>query len=105
MATKTDVSSRIERSLIATLAEVEDLPALATEWDTLAEGVRASLSLEWDHLMADYLTELDEYFRAGQMTSDQPTRYRALLCKLKAALPIIEQLNLYRPPVALDGAG
>lgn len=52
--------------------------------------------------MADYLTELDAQYRSGQMTSDQQARYREVLRQLKEALPIIKQLNLYRPPVPLE---
>ncbi len=66
------------------------------------ESEQVSLSLDWAHLMADYLTELDEYFRGGQLTRDQEERYRSLLGKLKDVRPIIQQLRLYPPPVALD---
>ena len=102
MATQAVIATRIERSLHALLAEAEDLPCTAEEWDQLADGERASVSLDWAHLMADYLTELDQYYRAGTMTPDQQVRYRAVLCKLKAVLPIIERLDFYRPPVSLD---
>jgi len=73
------------------------------EWETLAGWNRASISLDWDHLMADYLAELDEYAHHGQMSLDQQVRYQALLRALQAVLPIIERLNFYRPPVALEG--
>jgi hypothetical protein len=65
-------------------------------------GERASVSLDWDHMMADYLTEVDEYWRAGQLTDAQAARYADLRRKLREALPLIEKLNFYRPPVPLD---
>ena len=103
MATTTEISGRVERSLGALLAEVEDLPNVSAEWDQWTEGNRVSYSLDWDHLMADYLTELDGHHRAGDLTPDQQARYLELLQKLKATLPIIHHLNLYPPTVPLDG--
>ncbi len=102
MAATTEISGRIERNLGALLAEVEDLPNVSAEWDQWTEGNRVSYSLDWDHLMADYLTELDGYYRAGDLTPDQQARYFELLLKLKARLPMIHHLNLYPPPVPLD---
>ena len=102
MATTTEISGRIERRLRALLAEVEDLPNVSAEWDQWSEGNQVSYSLDWDHLMADYLTELDGYYRAGDMTPDQQARYYELLRKLEANLPIIRCLNLFPPPIPLD---
>ncbi|MBI3979721.1 MAG: hypothetical protein HY331_16190 [Chloroflexi bacterium] len=102
MATTTRIDKRIERSLHAVTAETDDLPTVAAEWASLSDGERAAVSLDWDHLMADYLTELDEYYRSGEMTLIQQVRYRELLRKLKEALPIITRLNFYPPPVSLE---
>jgi len=96
------VNARIERSLHAILAETEDLPDLLSEWDSLPDWNQYSVKLDWAHLMADYLTELHEFARTGQMSAEQQARYQVLRRALQAALPIIERLNLYRPPVALD---
>ncbi len=102
MVATAKIASRISRYLQAILANVEDLPVLAKEWEMLPDGERASDALQWDHLMADYLTELDEHYRAGRMTSPQQACYQDLLSKLKEAIPIIQKLNLYRPPVPLE---
>jgi hypothetical protein len=102
MVTTAAVSQRIESGLTLVCGDVLALPDFAQKWCHLAEGVRASLSLEWDHSMADYLTELDEFYRAGRMTPEQADRYRVLLGQLKESLPIIRQLNFYPPPVSLD---
>ena len=102
MVAKADVIGRIERSLTTVLAETRELPTIEKEWATLPDGNRASFGLEWDHWMADYLPDLHAHFCAGDMTPDQEDRYRRLLRELAAAMPIIERLNLYRPPVPLD---
>lgn len=103
MAAQTGVAARVEAFLDVVLAETRELPTVQEEWEMLPDGNRASFSLEWDHLMADYLTELHRHYCAGQMMPDQQQRYRTLLRELRVALPIIERLNLYRPPVPLDG--
>lgn len=102
MAATAAVATRVNHFLDALVANVGDLPALAEEWEALPEGDRVSTALHWDHLMADYLVELDEYYRRGEMTSDQQARYRELLAKLKDAAPLIRQLKLYPPPVPLN---
>ncbi|MCX6023508.1 MAG: hypothetical protein NTZ05_17605 [Chloroflexi bacterium] len=78
------------------------MPDLLEEWDTLEQHAQVSESLSWSHLMADYLTELDQHYRAGEMPPEQASRYRDLLCKLKDALPIIGQLQFWRPQVSLE---
>lgn len=100
MVTEATTQQRIAIGLDALIASVEDLPEIVEEWKQLAEGERVSWSLDWAHLMADYLTELHEYYRADQMALNQRARYLDLLRKLKEAMPLIERLNLYRPPVA-----
>ena len=94
--------NRIERGLSLVSSDVQALPEYVEQWGSLEEGPRVTLSLEWDHSMADYLTELDEYYRAGQMAAEQATRYRDLLARLKEALPLVDQLSFWRPLVCLD---
>lgn len=102
MATETTREERIELRLNALLASVADLPDIAEEWCALGDAERTSLSLDWDHLMADYLTELDIDYEDGKMAGGQQTRYRQLLRKLKEIMPIIQRLDWYRPTIALD---
>ena len=97
MAAKTEIAGRAERDLTAVLLFNRDLPEILAEWDELADGERASLSLEWDHLMGSYLTELEEYRRAGALSEEQEGSYRQLREELEENLPIIERLNFYRP--------
>lgn len=101
MATTTEVTARVDRGLRSLLTEVADLPNLAAEWERLSDGERASIALDWDHLMATYLPELDRLYRSHEMNVEQQARYRTLLHTLHDALPIIERLALFRPPVAL----
>jgi hypothetical protein len=101
MATTTGIAERIEVGLRAVLAEVEDLPTVGEDWATLPDGNRASIALDWAHLMADYFPELEEAYRSDEMTLEQRSRYRTLRAKLRAASPMIERLRLYRPPVPL----
>lgn len=101
MVATTGVAQRIESGLRAVLAEVADLPTTAAEWNTLPDENRASFALDWSHLMADYLAELDRYHGSGAMSPDQQMRYRELLCKLKETLPTIQRLNLYAPSIPL----
>jgi hypothetical protein len=80
-------------------ANVDDLPELAAEWAELPQEVQVTLSLQWAHLMADYLTELGEHYRSGAMPGKQRGCYVALLEKLRAKRPLVEQLRLYPPPI------
>lgn len=99
MAATTAIESRIESGLALVEGDISALPEWASQWEGLDEGTQVSLSLEWTHSMADYLTELDEHYQGGQMTPSQQARYRELLDNLGTALPTIDQLRLYRPPV------
>ena len=93
----------IESRLTLVTGDIRALAGLELEWGQLDESVQVSLSLEWAHSMADYLVELDEKYRAGDMMPSQRERYHALLGEIKDALPIIARLNLCQPMVNLDG--
>ena len=104
MPAKTVTDQRIEIGLEPLRLMLGDLPEVAEEWPHLGDGERASWTLDWDQLMGSYLTLLEEYYRAGGMTADQQRRYQELLRELQEALPLIERLNLYPPPVLPRGA-
>ena len=101
MTAETETAARADRDLRVVLLSNRDLPEILEEWDDLADGERASLSLEWDHLMGSYLVELEKCRRAGELSAAQEDSYRRLKEELKANLPVIERLGLYRPPVEL----
>jgi hypothetical protein len=102
MVARTNVSQRIDIQLHAIESAVSDLPEIVDEWDELPDGERASLSLDWDHLMGSYLIMLDQFREDGEMTVKQTRRYHTLLQRLSDSSPLIERLNFYRPPVSLD---
>ena len=102
MVTTPAVVRRLDRDLASLKSFLDDFPILLDQWDDLEEGPRVTLSLEWDHLMADYLTELDEFYRAGHMTPEQIDQYRDLLSQLKESLPLVDRLSFWRPPVSLE---
>jgi len=81
---------------------LDDLPEVARDWPQMSDAERASWSLDWDQVIGGDVRLLERQRRSDQMTPDQQARYRDLLCKLKEALPIIERLGLYRPPVQLE---
>jgi hypothetical protein len=101
MAAPATVSARIDRSLSALSAELADLPTLAAEWDTLTDANRASVALDWDHLLADYLAELEDHYRADAMSPGQRETYRDLRRKLAAARPTLARLRFWPLPVPL----
>ncbi len=102
MAATTKLSTNLDRTLYGLAAELRDLPELAAEWDNLSDSQRVTTALDWDHLMASYLTEVEQAYRAGELTDEQRERYRLLRRQLREALPLFEQLNLFRPTVPLE---
>lgn len=97
MATPTAIGSRVDHFLHAIWAELDDLPHTLQQWPTREDWQRAEFALEWPHLMADYLADLEEHCQSGAMSEPQRARYRELLVRLQAAMPIIERLDLRRP--------
>ena len=97
MATKDEMAEPADRAIEAVSLTNRDLPEILEEWDDLADGERASLALDWDHMMADYLPEIVRYHRAGVLSEGQEEAYERLRAELEENLPIIEKLNFYRP--------
>jgi len=102
MAAPTTTDERIAIGLESLRLTLGDLSEVAGEWTRLNDGERASWSLDWDQLMATYLPLLERSYRSGAMTPDQQACYREILRQLKEALPLIERLQLYPPPVPLE---
>ena len=104
MAAPATTDERIAIGLESLRLTLGDLSEVAGEWTQLNDGERASWSLDWDQLMATYLPLLERSYRSGAMTPDQQVRYGEVLRQLKEALPLIQRLQLYPPPVPLDEA-
>ena len=83
---------------------LEELSDAAKRWDIMPDWEQADWSLEWDQFMNALEHVLSPAFDGGTMSIDQRLRYQALLVGLQAGLPLIQQLNLTRPPVSLDAA-
>ncbi len=77
-------------------AEIDDLPELAEDWNSLSENNNVSYLLEWHNEMGK-LKFLARAHQSGDMTPTQQVRYKALLAKLKEYQPIIERLELSVP--------
>jgi len=101
MATETAVKDRVDHELEDLEAEVSFLPELAKDWEKEHRVTQISATLEWSNLMGG-LKFLDWAFHSSQMTLEQRGRYRALLRKLKEALPTIKKLGFTVPSVSLD---
>jgi hypothetical protein len=74
MATTSSLTSRIDRELDALLAELRDLPNVVQEWDDLSDATRASVTLDWDHLLIDVLRSVEHHARCRELNDDQQRR-------------------------------
>jgi hypothetical protein len=101
MATTADVTELNEVSLTGIEKETAFLRDLAARWPELPSDIQTSWELEWSEMMR-YLETLDAAYRSGLLTAGQQTRYRELLRQLRAALPVIDELEFERPTVPLD---
>lgn len=102
MVASSKAETKVATGLKILRADIGDLETLGHEWDSLDEAEQVAWSLDWDQVMGTYLPLLDEAYRAGRMTAKQAGAYHHALRNLKAAMPIIERLNLSRPSVSLD---
>lgn len=99
--TKADIEERISQKIDFLLYAVKDLHEIAAEWDKASDQDRVADSLYWDQYMGTYLVELEDLAKAGKLSGQQRERYAQLKSKLREAMPLIEELNFYRPPVEL----
>jgi hypothetical protein len=74
MATTSTLTTRIDRELNALLAELRDLPNVAREWDTLSATTRASVALDWDHLLIDILRSVEHRAQRRELNDEQQRR-------------------------------
>lgn len=101
MVATPEVISRIDDYLWAINAGVESLPDWARDWPEQSSENHAIVGYEWTELMVE-LDLLSEVYRAAQMSAMQRTRYLALVNNVRAALPILQQLALSPPRLALN---
>jgi hypothetical protein len=104
MAPPVEVSERITLEIDVISKALADLPSILEDQEKgdLGENERIALSQEWGADMGTIEVVLDPAYRSSQMTSEQAERYRALLQKLREALPIIARLGFPKPRVSLE---
>lgn len=95
------MTDRVDISLHAIAAYVEDLPELVEDWPEMGEGEKASLEMEWSEL-ASRTRLMEERLVAGELTAEQEERYRAIKARLRENMPHLEALRLDPPKVPLD---
>lgn len=101
MATAAEVLTRVPGYFEDIGAELDFLPELAEQWESESIHTRLDYMLEWDELM-DRLTILDQAYRSDIMTPAQQDQFDALLRKFRALHPVIQRLELYVPPIAVE---
>jgi hypothetical protein len=74
MATTSTLTTRIDRELNALLAELRDLPTVVREWDALSDATRASVALDWDHLLIDILRSVEHHAQRHELNAEQQHR-------------------------------
>jgi hypothetical protein len=98
MVTSPELMQRIDIDLDVVGAHVGSLADLERDWGDETPVNRRVWHGEWSDAMAR-LEALHRAYVAGAMAPGQSERYRALVGKLRAALPIIERLDFDPPPV------
>ena len=98
MAATTELRERALTRLEGLELTLGDLSEVAEEWESLADGERVSWSVDWSNEMSG-LKRLAQDVSNNLLTEDEQARYRRLLFELEQALPVIERLELYRPPI------
>lgn len=91
------MTARINQSLDALLAELRDLPVLAAEWDTLSDAIRASVALDWDHLLIDLLGELLQFNQRSELSREQHDQLIEVQRLLDDARPLLGRLGFPIP--------
>lgn len=93
----------IESALSILEIELDGLSETAELWPEQPEDWRYSLMLEWGTWMGG-LRLLDREYRAGKMTRDHALRYRMVIQRLRASIPVLRQLGWVLPDVPLEEA-
>ncbi|MCM8750497.1 hypothetical protein NET02_15215 [Thermomicrobiaceae bacterium CFH 74404] len=103
MATSAPLTTDIETELEMFAHAIADLYRLQEDWDgDPNDPWHYSEMLAWRRNLTRLERYLDGPYRTGQMTPEQVARYRALLVRLKEALPIIERLGFPKPTISLE---
>jgi hypothetical protein len=81
--------------------ELDDLNDLVAEWDGMSRDEQLNKALDWEWLMYDCVTVIEEQRRKGNITTQLDERYRTLRVRLESAKPVISLLGLLEPEAAI----
>jgi hypothetical protein len=96
MAAKADDPERIDRAFRSIAAVLDDLPAIAAEWETLSTDERLAWSLDWGNEIVK-LRQMAEDAGAARLDASRYAEYRRLAERVTALSSIIERLKLRQP--------
>jgi len=83
--------------------QIKQLRELAGDPDQAHDSARVyDFSIRWGTFLRGRLERLDYYYSCGMLTTEEQARYQDLRTQLRRALPLVQQLGLARPNVALD---
>jgi len=93
VASRHEVTTRIDWSLSYLFSEWADIPTLAAEdWPTWSRDQQIGFFLDWP-VKNSHLSLLRQWQAAGQMTAAQEARFTALLCLIAENGPILSALS------------
>jgi hypothetical protein len=100
------MSSRVvgvDADLDVLFDQIKQLRELAGDPDHAHDSARVyDFSIRWGTFLRGRLERLDYYYSCGTLTAEEQARYQDLRTELRRALPLMQQLGLARPSVALD---
>jgi hypothetical protein len=99
MVTTSTIAARIDQGLDALILELEDLPNVVREWDTLPEAARASVGLDWDHLLIDILSDVERRAQKHELDEEQQRRLREVYRLLENMRADLDRLGFPIPAV------
>jgi hypothetical protein len=91
------LTTRIDRELKALLTELRDLPNISREWDNLPDATRASVALDWDHLLIDILRSVEHHAQRHELNDEQQGRLREVYGLLDAMRDHLQRLGFPVP--------
>ena len=93
--------SKADIALRSTRQIVDWLPDVVVRWAGWNDDMQLDFTLEWMGLM-DHLFYVRDQVAAGAATPEQAAAYATLQDDLRAAAPILRELELHVPPELLQ---
>ena len=103
MATTPTLTDRIDQELDALLAELRDLSTVVSEWADLPQPTRASIALDWDHLLLGVLRDVQHFEQRSALNEGQGECLREVYELLNDMRPNLERLG-FPVPTALPAS-